>query len=40
MRYTDDEDNADELSESGDMRARPQPRKPSIQEVEAHLIDH
>ena len=37
---TDDEENADELGESGGMRARPQPRKPSNQEVEAHMIDH
>ena len=37
---TEDEDNADELGESGGMRARPQPRKPSTQEVEAHMIDH
>ena len=37
---TDDADNADELGESGGMRARPQRRKPSIQEVEAHMIDH
>ena len=37
---TEDEDNADELGESGCMRARPQPRKPSTQEVEAHTIDH
>ena len=29
---------ADELGESGGMRARPQPRKPSTQEVEAHMI--
>ena len=36
----DDDDNADELGESGGMRARPQPRKPSTQEVEAHMIDH
>ena len=36
----EDEDNADELGESGGMRARPQPRKPSTQEVEAHMIDH
>ena len=27
-------------SASGGMRARPQPRKPSTQEVEAHVIDH
>ena len=32
---TDDEDDANEL-----VRARPQPRKPSTQEVEAHMIDH
>ena len=37
---TEDEDNADELGGSGGMRARPQPRKPSTQEVEAHMIDH
>ena len=37
---TDDEENADELGESGGMRDRPQPRKPSTQEVEAHMIDH
>ena len=37
---TEDEDNADELGESGGMRARPQPRKPSTQEVEAQMIDH
>ena len=37
---TDDEDNADGLGESGGMRARPQPRKPSSDEVEAHIIDH
>ena len=36
----DDEENADELGESGDMKARPQPRKPLTQEVEAHMIDH
>ena len=30
----EDDDNADELGESGGMRARPQPRKPSTQEVE------
>ena len=36
----EDDDNADELGESGGMRARPQPRKPSTQEVEAHMIDH
>ena len=36
----EDDDNADELGESGGMRARPQPRKPSTQEGEAHLIDH
>ena len=35
----EDEDNADELGESGGMRARPQPRKPSTQEIEAHMID-
>ena len=37
---TEDEDIADELGEFGGMRARPQPRKPSTQEVEAHMIDH
>ena len=37
---TDDEDVADELGESGGMRARPRPRTPSTQEVEAHMIDH
>ena len=37
---TDDEDNVDELVASGGMIARPQPRKPSTQEVEAHMIDH
>ena len=36
----DDEDNADELVESGGMRARPQLKKPSTDEVEAHMIDH
>ena len=36
----EDDDNADELGESGGMRARPQPRKPSTQEVEAHMVDH
>ena len=36
----EDEDNTNELGESGGMRARPQPRKPSTQEVEAHMIDH
>ena len=36
----EDDDNADELGESGGLRARPQPRKPSTQEVEAHMIDH
>ena len=35
-----DDDNADELGESGGMRGRLQPRKPSTQEVEAHMIDH
>ena len=40
LEATDDEDNADELGDSGGMRARPQPRKPSTQEVAAHLIDH
>ena len=37
---TEDEHNAGELGESGGMRAKPQPRKPSTQEVEAHMIDH
>ena len=37
---TEDDDNADELGESGGMRATQQPRKPSTQEVEAHVIDH
>ena len=36
----EDDDNADELGESGGMRARPQPRKPTTQEIEAHMIDH
>ena len=36
----EDDDNNDELGESGGMRVRPQPRKPSTQEVEAHVIDH
>ena len=36
----EDEENADERGESGGMRSRPQPRKPSRQEVEAHMIDH
>ena len=36
----DDEENTDELGESGGMRARPESRKPSTQEVEAHGIDH
>ena len=40
LEDTEDEDNADELGESGGMRARPQPRKPSTQDVEAHMIDH
>ena len=40
LEDTEDEDNADEMGESGGMRARPQPRKPSTQEVEAHMIDH
>ena len=40
LKDTEDEDNADELGESGGVRARPQPRKPSRQEVEAHMIDH
>ena len=31
---------ADERGESGGMRARPQPRKPSTDEVGAHVIDH
>ena len=34
----EDDDNADELCESGCMRAITQPRKPSTQE--AHMIDH
>ena len=37
---TDDEDNADELEESGGMIARAQPRKPSTDEVEAHMVGH
>ena len=37
---TEDENNADEMGESGGMRARPQPRKPPTQEVEAYMIDH
>ena len=40
LEDTEDEDNAGELGESGGMRARPQPRKPSTQEVQAHMIDH
>ena len=36
----EDDDNADELGQSGGMRTRPQPRKPSTQEVEAHVIGH
>ena len=40
LEDTEDEDNADELGESGGMRARPQPRKLSTQEVEADMIDH
>ena len=40
LEDTEDEDNADELGESGGMRARPQPRKPSTQEVEPQKIDH
>ena len=40
LEDTEDEDNADELGESGGMRARPQTRKPSKQEVEAHIVDH
>ena len=40
LEDTEDEDNADEMGESGGMRARPQPRKPSTQEVDAHMIDH
>ena len=36
----DTDDNTDELRESGGTRARPQPRKPSTDEVEAHKIDH
>ena len=39
LEDTEDDDNADELGESGGTRARPQPRKPSTQEVEAHMID-
>ena len=39
LEDTEDEENADELGESGGMRARPQTRKPSTQEVEAHMID-
>ena len=31
LEDTEDGDNADELGESGGMRARPQPRKPSTQ---------
>ena len=40
LENMEDDDNADELGESGSMRARPQPRKPSTQEVEAHVMDH
>ena len=40
LEDTEGEDNTDDLGESGGMRARPQPRKPSPQEVEAHMIDH
>ena len=40
LEDTEDKDNADELGESGGMRARPQPRKLSTQDVEAHMIDH
>ena len=36
----EDDDNADELGESGGMRARPQPRNPTTQEVEAHMMHH
>ena len=36
----EDDDNVDVLGESGSMRASPQSRKPSTQEVEAHMIDH
>ena len=36
----EDDGNVDGLGESGGMRARPQPRKPLTQEVEAHMIDH
>ena len=36
----EDYDNADELGESGGMRARPQPRKPSTQEADAHMTDY
>ena len=37
---TEDERNADEMGESGGLRARQQPRKTSTQEVEAQMIDH
>ena len=37
---TDDEENANEFGEFGGMRARPQLRKLSTQEVEAHIINH
>ena len=37
---TEDEDDADEQGEFGGMRARPQPRKLSTEEVEAQKIDH
>ena len=40
LEDTEDEDNADDLGESGGMRARPQPRKPSTQDVEVHMTDH
>ena len=40
LEDTEDEDSAGELGESAGMRARPQPRKLSTQEVEAHMIDH
>ena len=40
LEDTEDEDNADDLGKSEGTRARPQPRKPSTQEVEAHMIDH
>ena len=37
---TDDEENANEFGEFGGMRARPQLRKLSTQEVEAHIINY